>query len=314
MGKPCVVAIAGPTASGKSELALQLAKRLDGEIICMDSMQIYRRMDIGTAKPTAEERAMVPHHMLDIVDPTESYAVADYAVAAERLIGEVSGRGKLPLLVGGTGLYHKALMHGLTLGGVGSDEALRMRLNERASEPGGKQWLHDRLRTVDPVSADRLHPNDVRRVIRALEVYELTGQPISAQKQDAAQRPFHMLTLALDVPRATLYERLETRVGKMLTLGLMDEVRALLESGVTEDMQSMQGIGYKELAPVARGVRSLESAAWQMVLHTRHYAKRQCTWLRTEPDVIWLAETGQARFERALWDIESFMKTEGIQA
>lgn len=312
--QPCVIAIAGPTASGKSDLALALAERLHGEIVCMDSMQIYRRMDIGTAKPTAGERARVPHYMLDIVEPTQPYAVADYAVEAERAIAGVLERGRLPLLVGGTGLYHKALMHGLSLGGVGSDEALRGRLNELAAKPDGKLILHERLRAVDPVSARKLHPNDLRRVIRALEVFELTGQPISAQRQEPESRPFRMLTLALDVPREALYARLEARVHRMLALGLLQEVCALLESGVREDMQSMQGIGYKELVPVARGEQSLEDAAWQIILHTRHYAKRQCTWLRGEEGVRWLSQTGQALMDAALGEIDIFLERQETQA
>lgn len=312
--QPCVIAVAGPTASGKSDLALELAERLHGEIVCMDSMQIYRRMDIGTAKPTAGERARVPHHMLDIVEPTQPYAVADYAVAAEEAIAGVLRRGKLPLLVGGTGLYHKALMHGLSLGGVRGDEALRARLKALAAQPNGKLVLHERLSEVDPVSARKLHPNDLRRVIRALEVFELTGQPISAQKPEPESRPFRMLTLALDVPREALYARLEARVQRMLELGLLREVRALLESGVREDMQSMQGIGYKELVPVARGEQSVQDAAWQIILHTRHYAKRQCTWLRGEEGVRWLCQTGQARLDAALGEIDTFFERQETKA
>ena len=168
MTKPKVLAVTGATASGKSALALDVAKALDGEIICMDSMQIYRRMDIGTAKPTARERAAVPHHMLDFLEPTETYAVADYARDAENAVRDVLSRGKTPILVGGTGLYLKALMHGMELGGAGSDEALREKLNREALEPGGKERLHERLAQADPQTAARLHPNDVRRVIRLM--------------------------------------------------------------------------------------------------------------------------------------------------
>jgi len=312
MQKPYVVAVAGPTASGKSELGLQLARRLDGEIICMDSMQIYRRMDIGTAKPTAAEQAEVPHHMLDIIEPTESYAVADYAEAAEKVILEIASRGRVPVLVGGTGLYLKALMHGLALGGAGSDEELRKKLNAIAQETDGKQRLHQQLAEVDPVSAQKLHPNDIRRVIRALEVYELTGEPISAQKQQEAKRPFRILPLALDVPRPLLYEKLEKRVDLMMRAGLLKEVKALLASGVTAQMQSMQGIGYKELIPVAEKKEKVENAVWQIVLNTRHYAKRQATWLRTEAQTIWIADSGEARVKTAMHHIERFM-TEGTE-
>lgn len=309
--KPQVIAVSGATASGKSDLALKLARELDGEIICMDSMQIYRRMDIGTAKPTLEEQAMVPHHMVDIVEPTENYAVADYALAAEKVIEEMASRGKQPILVGGTGLYLKALMHGLSLGNASGDEKIRARLYGIADEPDGKIRLHQRLSEVDPVSAAKFHPNDIRRVIRALEVYELTGTPISRQKQEETERPFQILPLAIDMPRDLLYARLEKRVHLMMQLGLLQEVKNLLESGVTPQMQSMQGIGYKELIPVVQGTQSLESAVWQMILNTRHYAKRQGTWLRTEPKTIWISEEPERRFDAAMKHIEAFRK--GIQ-
>lgn len=286
--KPAVIAVAGPTASGKSDLGLVLARRLDGEIVCMDSMQIYRRMDIGTAKPTAQERALLPHHMLDVADPTEAYAVADYAVAAERVIAEILSRGRVPILVGGTGLYLKALMDGLSLGGAGGDERLRAELNALADEPGGKERLHARLAAVDPETAARLHPNDRRRVIRAIEVYEQTGVPMSRQNHAAQDRPFRVLPLALEWPRDLLYARLEARVHRMMEMGLLSEVRALLESGVPPAAQSMQGIGYKELIPVVMGQGDVDRAVWEIIVHTRHYAKRQGTWLRAEPRCVWL--------------------------
>lgn len=286
--KPAVIAVAGPTASGKSDLGLKLAQRLGGEIVCMDSMQIYRRMDIGTAKPTAQERALLPHHMLDVADPTEAYAVADYAVAAEQVIAQILSRGRVPILVGGTGLYLKALMDGLSLGGAGGDERLRAELNALADEPGGKERLHARLAAVDPETAARLHPNDRRRVIRAIEVYEQTGAPMSCQNHAAQERPFRVLPLALDWPRELLYARLETRVHRMMEMGLLSEVRALLESGVAPAAQSMQGIGYKELIPAAMGQDDVNRAVWDIIVHTRHYAKRQGTWLRAEPRCVWL--------------------------
>ena len=286
--KPAVIAVAGPTASGKSDLGLKLAQRLGGEIVCMDSMQIYRRMDIGTAKPTAQERALLPHHMLDVADPTEAYAVADYAVAAEQVIAQILSRGRVPILVGGTGLYLKALMDGLSLGGTGGDERLRAELNALADEPGGKERLHARLAAVDPETAARLHPNDRRRVIRAIEVFEQTGVPMSRQNHAAQDRPVRVLPLALEWPRDLLYARLETRVHRMMEMGLLSEVRALLESGVAPAAQSMQGIGYKELIPAAMGQDDVNRAVWDIIVHTRHYAKRQGTWLRAEPRCVWL--------------------------
>ena len=306
--KPAVIAVAGPTASGKSDLGLALARRLDGEIVCMDSMQIYRRMDIGTAKPTAEERALLPHHMLDVADPTEAYAVADYAVAAERVIAEILSRGRVPILVGGTGLYLKALMDGLSLGGAGGDERLRAELNALADELGGKERLHARLAAVDPETAARLHPNDRRRVIRAIEVYEQTGVPMSRQNHAAQDRPFRVLPLALDWPRDLLYARLEARVHRMMEMGLLSEVRALLESGVPPAAQSMQGIGYKELIPVVMGQGDVNRAVWEIIVHTRHYAKRQGTWLRAEPRCVWLdARDADALLARAASLAQAFL-------
>ncbi len=306
--KPPVIAVAGPTASGKSDLGLKLARCLGGEIVCMDSMQIYRRMDIGTAKPTAQERALVPHHMLDVADPTEAYAVADYAVAAEQVIAQILSRGRVPILVGGTGLYLKALMDGLSLGGAGGDERLRAELNALADEPGGKERLHARLAAVDPETAARLHPNDRRRVIRAIEVYEQTGVPMSRQNHAAQERPFRVLPLALDWPRELLYARLETRVHRMMEMGLLSEVRALLESGVAPAAQSMQGIGYKELIPAAMGQDDVNRAVWDIIVHTRHYAKRQGTWLRAEPRCVWLeARDADGLLSKALALAQAFL-------
>ena len=306
--KPAVIAVAGPTASGKSDLGLKLAQRLGGEIVCMDSMQIYRRMDIGTAKPTAQERALLPHHMLDVADPTEAYAVADYAVAAERVIAQILSRGRVPILVGGTGLYLKALMDGLSLGGTGGDERLRAELNALADEPGGKERLHARLAAVDPETAARLHSNDLRRVIRAIEVFEQTGVPMSRQNHAAQDRPFRVLPLALEWPRDLLYARLETRVHRMMEMGLLSEVRALLESGVAPAAQSMQGIGYKELIPAAMGQDDVNRAVWDIIVHTRHYAKRQGTWLRAEPRCVWLdARDADGLLSKALALAQAFL-------
>lgn len=307
MSKPSVIAIAGATGSGKSALAMALAKRLEGEIVCMDSMQIYRRMNIGTAKPTPQERREIPHHMLDIVEPTETYAVADYAREAENVIADVWARGRLPLLVGGTGLYLKTLMHGFSLGGAKSDEKLRQRLNVIANMPNGRETLHTMLEKADPDAARRLHPNDVRRVVRALEIYALTGIPMSKQPREEAPRPFRVLPLALTMPRPALYERLERRVHEMIRMGLLDEVRGLLESGVSPQAQAMQGIGYKELVPVAQGMDSIEEAVRQIILHTRHYAKRQETWLRTEPAAVWLDALSTDTTAEALRMAEHFL-------
>lgn len=294
MTKPCVLAVVGCTASGKSELAMKLAKALHGEIICMDSMQVYRRMDIGTAKPTLAEQSQVRHHMLDILEPTEPYAVADYVEATEKLIPQIVERGHVPLLVGGTGLYLKSLMHGMTLGITDSDPALRSQLNALAAAPQGNLRLHAMLGEVDPASAARLHPNDVRRVIRALEVFKLTGVPLSGQKRMEPDRPFRVLPIGLRMPRSRLYERIQRRVDGMLDMGLLSEVQALLDGGVTPQCQSMQAIGYKELIPVVQGRLPLADVRWQLILNTRHYAKRQETWFKGEPALHWTDAEGDS--------------------
>ncbi|MBQ8150945.1 MAG: tRNA (adenosine(37)-N6)-dimethylallyltransferase MiaA [Clostridia bacterium] len=285
--KPRIVAVTGATASGKSALSMELAACLHAEIVCMDSMQIYRGMDIGTAKPSPADRQAVVHHMLDIVSPAEPYTVADYAQQATAVIRDVLKRGRLPLLVGGTGLYLKALMHGLSLGVAPSDPAVRQRLEAIADEPGGRQKLHRMLADVDEASARKLHPNDLRRVIRAIEVYELTGTPLSQTRQEE-NGEFDVLPLAIRMERETLYRRIEKRVDVMLESGLYDEVRSLLEAGVSPQAQSMQGIGYKEIIPVITGQATLDKARSEIILNTKHYAKRQETWFKGENATLWL--------------------------
>ncbi len=310
MSKPRVVAITGATATGKSALALALAQRLGAEIICMDSMQIYRRMDIGTAKPSQQEQALIPHHMLDIVEPDAPYAVADYVPAAEEAIAQVLKRGRIPLLVGGTGLYLKALMHGLTLGNAGSDDAFRDKLKAIAAQSGGKEQLHRELAQVDAATAAKLHPNDQRRVIRALEVYHLTGIPMSAQPQQMSETAFDILPLVVDVPRDLLRQRIERRVHAMMAQELLEEVRSLLKSGVSPQAQSMQGIGYKELIPVVLDGADPNEAVLQIILNTRHYAKRQCTWFKGEPSAVWLdGKDAQTLMDATLRRIEAFLHT-----
>lgn len=285
--KPRIVAVTGATASGKSALAMELAYRFNGEIVCMDSMQIYRGMDIGTAKPSSADRQQIVHHMLDVVSPAANYTVADYADQASQVIYQILERGHLPVLVGGTGLYLKALMHGLSLGVSRSDPSIRTRLEAISDQPGGRMILHNMLREVDEASANKLHPNDLRRVIRAIEVYELTGTPLSKTRQEE-NGLFTILPLAIRMERERLYQRIEKRVDCMLKDGLLDEVRQLLMDGVPADAQSMQGIGYKEMIPVIDGTVSLQTAREQIILNTKHYAKRQETWCKGESATLWL--------------------------
>jgi len=307
-----VLCVAGPTASGKSALALRLAQALGGEIVNMDSMQVYRRMDIGTAKATAAERAAAPHHLLDVAEPTQPFSVADYAALAEPTLHAIAQRGRLPILVGGTGFYLRALTDGLQLGGVRSDPELREQLKAQAAEPGGKERLHERLQAVDPASAARLHSNDVQRVSRALEVFLLTGKPLSAQEAppiDALpQRPFRFCLLGTTMERAALYHRADARVDAMMAAGLLHEVETLLNEGVPPAAQAMQGIGYKELVPVLRDSAPLTDAVALLKRNTRHYAKRQWTWFRAVPGMLWLDTSQPEAEDEALRIGERFWK------
>lgn len=286
--KPLLVSIAGPTASGKTALSLEVSRLADIEIVCMDSMQVYRGMDIGTAKPSIEEQAAIPHHMLDVVAPTEPYDVAQYREAARRAIDGILSRKHLPLLVGGTGLYLRALSLPLDLGGTPKDAAVRGRL-QRELEEVGAEALHRRLMELDPITANRLHPNDSRRVIRALEVQEVTGQPFSNQEMPGPEDgPYDIRLFAMDLPREDLYRRIDRRVDAMLKAGLLEEVRALVAAGVDEHSQAMQGLGYKELLPVLRGEQDLAEVVELIKRRTRNYAKRQLTWFRADPRMRWL--------------------------
>ena len=285
--KECWV-LTGPTASGKTALSIRLAKAHDCEIVCMDSMQIYRRMNIGTAKPTVEEMSGIAHHMLDVAEPDENFSVARYQEMAEECIADIQARGKRALLVGGTGLYLRALRQPMAMGDASADEAIRAELEQLATEDGGKQRLHDMLAEVDPETAARLHLNDVRRAVRALEVYRLTGVPFSKQPQIQTDSRFVYRVASLTMDRALLYSRIEKRVDSMIQQGLLDEVRGLLESGVPADCQAMKAIGYKEIIPYLCGEATWEETDYLLKLNTRHYAKRQLTWMRREADVLWV--------------------------
>ena len=286
--KPTCWVLTGPTASGKTALSIRLAKAHDCEIVCMDSMQIYRGMTIGTAKPTPEEMDGVPHHMIDVAEPGEAFSVAQYQEMAEAAMADIVSRGHQLLLVGGTGLYLRALRHPMAMGMVTGDDAIRQQLEDEAKQTDGRYKLHQRLESVDPDTAARLHVNDVRRVVRALEVYQLTGIPFSKQPQVEQETPFNYRVASLTMDREILYQRIEKRVDMMLEAGLLDEVRALLDSGVPADAQAMKGLGYKELVPYLRGEITMDEAVYELKLGTRHYAKRQLTWMRREEDVLWV--------------------------
>ena len=274
-------ALTGPTASGKTELSLMLAEKNGWEICCMDSMQVFRGMNIGTAKPTEEDRKRVRHYLLDICDPGESFSVTMYREKAETLIREKwETEGKELLFVGGTGLYLQAMMYPMGMGTVPADETIRRELHTLAEQPGGREALHGILQKLDPPAARKLPPNDVRRVIRAIEVCRATGIPFSEQPDREQSSDFEWRTAALEMPREILYDRINRRVESMMEEGLEEEVRKLLKNGVSPEAQSMQAIGYKEMILHIEGVWPLEKTVAEIQKATRHYAKRQNTFLR----------------------------------
>lgn len=278
-----LIVIAGPTAVGKSGLAMRLAEAMAGEIVSADSAQVYRDLDIGTAKPTPAERARVRHHLIDVRDPREAFTVAEYQDLARAAIAEIQARGRLPLLVGGTGLYIRAVLRPFDFAGAPPDPALRATLE--AEEPLA---LYARLRALDPAAAERIDPRNVRRTIRALEVCLTTGRPFSAGWRQAPDLPPDVAFYALDRPRAELYRRIADRVHDQLRDGLLEEVASLLSAGVPRSAQSMQALGYKEAAARLAGELTLDEMTDLLIRRTRQYAKRQLTWLRREPVRRWL--------------------------
>jgi len=284
-----IVVICGPTASGKTALSVALAKIFDGEVVSADSMQIYRRMDIGTAKPTLAEREGVPHHMLDVAEPGEPYSVSRYVQEATACVEDILARGKLPIICGGTGLYIDGLIRGTDYQPAGTDNGIREQL-EAEWETAGAEAMMARLAAVDPDSAARLHLSDKRRILRALEVFLATGETITVHNERTRQIPprFEAVMIGLNTePRDILYGRIDRRVGVMLEQGLVQEVQSLLEDGLLEGTAA-QAIGYKELLAHFRGEMTLEAAADLIRQKSRNYAKRQLTWFRRDARVKWI--------------------------
>ncbi|MDR7481207.1 MAG: tRNA (adenosine(37)-N6)-dimethylallyltransferase MiaA [Armatimonadota bacterium] len=281
--------LCGPTAVGKTALAVALAQHLDAEIVCADSRTVYRGMDIGTAKPSAAARAAVPHHLLDVVDPQETFTVAQFQRLAHAAIADIRRRGKQPLLVGGTGLYIRAVVDDLRIPAVAPDPVLRARL-EAVARTRGPEALHGQLQALDPVAASRIHPHNVRRVVRALEVCLATGRPISSQQHRG--EPAAVVLVGIWRARADLYRRIETRVDEQLAAGLLEETRQLLAHGVPLDAPAMQGLGYKELAGYLQGHYDYADAVRLLKRNTRRYAKRQLTWFRKDTRIRWVDATG----------------------
>jgi len=309
-----VIVLSGPTASGKTALGVLLARQLGGEVVSADSMQIYRRMDVGTAKPTAEEMCGVVHHMIDVAEPEEDYSVARYVEEAAACVEDILARGRLPILVGGTGLYIDSLLSGRTFAGGPVDPALRQELSERYDEIGAKGLLGE-LRKVDPERAEKLHPADKKRIVRALEVYILTGKTITQHDAETRAVPprYDAVRIALDyADRAALYDRIDRRVDGMLERGLVDEVRALLDSGVPRDCTAMQAIGYKEIVRALDGACSLDEAAEDIRRESRRYAKRQLTWLR-RGDYHWIRFQKTPDLDAARRDSTEFLALHGVE-
>jgi tRNA dimethylallyltransferase len=297
-----LLVIAGPTASGKTEAALRLAETHAGEIISADSMQIYQEIDVGTAKPTPAERARAPFHMVDVVDPRQPYTVADFQRDARAAIADIAARGRLPILCGGTGLYLRAVLGGLSFPPGGTPELLEIRARlEREADAVGVGEMHRRLALADPVTAARLAPADRKRVIRALEVIAHTGRPFSAQARvdEAAQVNYNAATFVLTCPRALLYRRIEARVDEMLAAGWLDEVRRLREAGLTPAHQAMQAIGYRHLLAYLEHGGEWAQVVAEIKRDTRRLAKRQLTWFRREP-MIWLEWSSEDAYQAAV--------------
>ncbi|MEN3002136.1 MAG: tRNA (adenosine(37)-N6)-dimethylallyltransferase MiaA [Armatimonadota bacterium] len=278
--------ILGPTAVGKTEVGLQVAECIDAEIISADSAAVYRGMDIGTAKPTPAERARVRFHLIDVADPDEPFTAAKFRELALEAIRDIQARGKRVLIVGGTGLYLRVLLHGFSLAPPPRDPELRRQLQQQAQQQG-LHTLYERLQKVDPQAAARIHPNDAVRIIRALEVYEMTGQPISAW-QARAESELPALKFGLTMPRPLLYRRIDARVDQMMAQGFLHEVQNLLSKGYNKDLPALKGLGYRHLIAHLMGEMGLDEAVRQWKRDTRRFAKRQMTWFRREPGVHWL--------------------------
>lgn len=284
---PNVLVICGATASGKTALSVACAKRLNGEIISADSMLVYRGLDIGTAKPSLIERDGVPHHLIDVVSPKDSFSVSDYEGMALPIVENLLAQGKTPIICGGTGFYINAILYKSQFGNIGANELLRVEYERLANEKG-KEYLHAILREKDPESAEKLHYNDTKRVIRALEIYDATGKAKS-QQQDKPVPRFDFVSVSIEYPREVLYERIHLRVEQMFSCGLVNEVKNLLQSGVTEDMQCMQGIGYKEIAEGLRLGNTEEEMKELVKKNTRNYAKRQQTFFKRAQNHLYLS-------------------------
>ena len=303
-----IIVVAGPTAVGKTEYAIKIAKDLDGEVVSCDSMQLYKYMDIGSAKPTPDELAQVQHYLVDEIDPREPFSVVEYQKRAKEAIAKIHAKGKIPVISGGTGLYLNSLLYEMDFGAPPADESYRKELEEFAAE-FGSEALHSRLAEKDPAAAERIHPNNIKKVIRALEAIEKGGEGIKSfdnvQQENSDYRPF---LIGLTRDRAELYDRINLRVDILMEQGLLQEVEGLFNMGLTEENISMKGIGYKELIQHLKGEYSLDEAVAKVKQNTRHYAKRQLTWFRRYDQMQWFDLSTYNSGKEALEDMLSWLK------
>ena len=307
--KPMVV-LTGPTAVGKTKASIGLARAIGGEIISADSMQVYKHMDIGSAKIRPEEMNGIPHYLVDALEPWEEFHVVRFQQMAKSAMEKIYANQHIPIIVGGTGFYIQALLYDIDFTENDGDDGYRQALEEEARKHGA-QALHDRLREVDPAAADQIHANNVKRVIRALEFYHQMGEPISRHNEKERQKesPYEFVYFVLNDDRKRLYDRIDRRVDQMLSEGLIDEVKSLRDMGCTRDMVSMQGLGYKEILAYLCGELSLEEAVYLLKRDTRHFAKRQITWFKRERDVVWISK-GDYEYDedRILEDMLSYIR------
>ena len=309
-----VLCVVGPTATGKTKMGVALAKRFDGEVVSVDSMQLYRGMTIGTAAPTREEMEGIPHHMVAVADPAESWSAARYVHEADACVQDILRRGKLPVLVGGTGLYLDALIRGTDFAAGSQGTALRQQLQRRARQEGTETLLEE-LRRIDPAAAQKLHLRDEKRIIRALEVWYETGCTITEHDRQEQQRPpkYDALYIGLDfLDRQDLRDRIDKRVDTMVEQGLLEEVETLLASGLPRDATALQAIGYKQFLAVAEGTATRQEAIAEVKLRSRQYAKRQLTWLRRNPDIFWIRWESRPNFPEGLQKATEYLHSRGL--
>lgn len=312
MKQPLII-LTGPTAVGKTELSIRLAKAVQGEIISADSMQVYRYMDIGSAKIRPDEMEGIPHHLVDCYEPEEDFHVAEFQRAAKVALKEIYERGRIPIITGGTGFYIQALVRDIDFT-AGDDDPGYQRELEALAVKKGAEYLHELLQRVDPAAAEEIHAHNSKRTIRALEYYHVTGEPISAHNAREREKvsPYQCAYFVLNRDRQELYKRIDLRVDQMLAQGLLDEVKGLLARGYTRSMVSMQGLGYKELLDYLNGDISYEEAVYRIKRDTRHFAKRQITWFKREPEVLWLNREKYTDQEALLAFILDILQKRGI--